>query len=226
MSISNVIIIEDNTTTQGNIKRFEKAFYGIYLEKGDKLILSVRMKGDITLKIYFQNRRLLIKTIRTGNHSIEFMIPADGFYQCIFETIGGANYTLDCDIEESKVKKEAEPSLIERISLKNVVVLLPLFILPSCVLYLFLHKISFLVTIPLFAGIYLSHEIMEEKEIMLYLLYASNVIFALLALFYVYAILGWHDVERLLLVLLYLIAFMLAIATFHLFFKKVMRYET
>jgi len=225
MPITDVITLADNTTTKSHIKRGEKAFYGVRLEEDEKLCLSLAMKGDLTAKIYFKNRRLLIKTMRSGNHDLIFSAPQAGFYQCILETIEGANYTLHCDIDSAtKARKDTRFSIIKKISLKNLFVILPLFVLPSLMLFLFLGKFSIIFLLPFILGIYLFHETREEKQALLHLLYATNVVFAFLIVFYVYFILGWHDVERFLLAVIYLLAFMLALATFHLFLRKILGY--
>jgi hypothetical protein len=226
MSISDVTILEDNTTTQSHIKRGEKIFYGIHLKEGDTLILTLSMKGDLTFKIFFNNKRNFIKTMHSGTHTIRFLASADGFYQCIIETIEGAHWNLDCDVEASRAKrkKEDEHSFLQNLSLGNLLVILTLFIIPSIALYLFLNTISLAIVVPLFLVAFIIHEIVEEKEFLIIILYAANIIFGLLIPSYVYLILGWHDAERLLLVLIYLLALMLAVATCYLFLRKVVRY--
>jgi hypothetical protein len=226
MSISDVTILEDNTTTQSRIKRGEKTFYGIHLKGGDTLLLTLSMKGDLTFKIFFNNKRDFIKTMHSGTHTIRFLASADGFYQCILETIEGAHWNLDCDVEASRAKrrKEDEHSFLQKLSLGNLLVIFTLFIVPSITLYLFLNTISLAIVVPLFLAAFILHEMMEEKELFIIILYAANIIFGLLIPSYVYLILGWHDAERLLLVLIYLLALMLAVATCHLFLRKVVRY--
>lgn len=219
-------MLEDNATTQSHIKRGEKAFYGIHLKEGDTLLLTLNMKGDLTFKIFFNNKRDFIKTMSSGTHTIRFLASADGFYQCILETIEGAHWNLDCDVEASVTKKrgEDEHSFLQGLSLGNLLIIFTLFIVPSAALYLFLNTISLAIAVPFFLAVFILHETVSEKGFFMTILYAANIIFALLIPSYVYLILGWHDMERLLLVIIYLLALMLAVATCHLFLKKVLGY--
>lgn len=224
MSVSDVILLEDNTTTRGHIKRGEKAFYGVRLLEGDLLKLSFQMKGDLTLSLFFKNKRLIIKTVRSGIHALSYSATQEGFYQCLCETIEGANFRLDCDIEVPKDRRKGEEaSPLRRINLAHVLFILPLFVMPGLALYLYLHVFSLLLSIPALVGVYLLYEMVEDKEVVLAILYASQGVFALLLLFFFYFIMSWQDTARLLLLVIYVTALVLSMAVVHFFFRKVVR---